>query len=407
VLPVISQWDIAAVLGSDTITSILPVCMLPPAKTNGDCQVCNGNTHSGMPSTGDPITISTGNLFEKKNDYTTAGQNPLYFTRYYNSMGSANGTYAGTLGNWRTPFDRYLHILPASSPTTVIAERADGQGLTFTLSGSTWVPDSDVDYTLTSSGSTWTLTDHNDTVEVYTASSGKGTLNSITTRNGYEQTMTYSSGLLSTVTDSYSRSLGFTYTSGLLTKVTTPDSTTTGITYAYNSNGALSTVTYPTTTATTLTYLYENSSLPFSLTGITDENGNRYVTWGYDTEGRATSNYMGGSGLSANSTTISYSTSTPTVTNAFGVVDTYTFSTLQGVPKVTGISRAATTTPSPGTAAASRSFTYDTNGYPATATDWNGNETTWTNNSHGQPTTIVEASGSSVARTTTIAYDTT
>ena len=63
----------------------------------------------------------------------------------------------------------------------------------------------------------------------------------------------------------------------------------------------VSSLSRPPTTATTLTYLYENSSLPFSLTGITDENGNRYVTWGYDTEGRATSNYMGGSGLSANS----------------------------------------------------------------------------------------------------------
>jgi hypothetical protein len=62
------------------------------------------------------------------------------------------------------PFDRYLHISPASNPTTVIAELADGKGLTFTLSGGAWVTDSDVDITLTHSGSTWTLTDHNDTV---------------------------------------------------------------------------------------------------------------------------------------------------------------------------------------------------------------------------------------------------
>jgi RHS repeat-associated protein len=74
---------------------------------------------------------------------------------------------------------------------------------------------------------------------------------------------------------------------------------------------------------------------------------------------------------------------------------------LQNLPKVTGISRAATST----TAAATETITYDSNGYRASLTDWNGNQTTYTNNSHGLPTTINEAVGSSVARTTTIAYD--
>ena len=422
VIPALAEWNTTAtvqvitsatigtmIYGPYNLTAITGSCSPPPPdKTLGYCPQCSaasGDTsHPGQPTAAEPITISTGNLFEQKNDYTTAGQNPLYFTRYYNSMASANGSFAGTMGNWRTPFDRYLHISPASSPTSVIAERADGQMLAFTLSGSTWTPDSDVDITLTHSGSTWTLTDHNDTVESYSDSgTGEGLLSTIALRNGYTQTMNYSSGLLHTVTDSYSRTLGpFTYTSGLLTNMETPDSST-GITYAYNANGALTTVTYPTSTATTLTYLYENASLPFGLTGITDENGNRYATWGYNSAGQATSNYMGGSGLSANSTTLSYSSGATTVTNAFGVVDTYTFTTYQGVPKVTGISRASTNT----TAAATESFTYDSNGYLATATDWNGNATTYTNNSHGQPTTIVEAYGSSVARTTTIAYDST
>ncbi len=92
-----------------------------------------------------------------------------------------------------------------------------------------------------------------------------------------------------------------------------------------------------------------------------------------------------------------------TVTNALGVADTYTFTTIQGVPKVTQISRAATST----TAAATRSFGYDSNGYLGSATDWNGNVTTYTNNAQGNPTSITEAKGTSVARTTTISYDTT
>src|SRR6185437_12958769 len=58
-------------------------------------------------------------------------------------------------------------------------------------------------------------------------------------------------------------------------------------------------------------------------------------------------------------------------------------------------------------ASATRNFTYDGNGYLATATDWNGNSTHFTNNSHGQPTSITEAYGAGTARTTTISYDST
>ena len=133
--------------------------------------------------------------------------------------------------------------------------------------------------------------------------------------------------------------------------------------------------------------------------------GNTYATWTYDTNSRGLTNFMGGSTLNAGSTTVVYNdtTGSRTVTNALGVTDTYTFSTLQGVPKAAGISRAATST----TAAATESFTYDSNGYPASVTDWNGNQTTYVNNSAGSPTTINEAVGTSAARTTTIAYDTT
>ena len=61
------------------------------------------------------------------------------------------------------------------------------------------------------------------------------------------------------------------------------------------------------------------------------------------------------------------------------IAETYKFTSSKNMLKVSEIDRAAT---SP-VASASRYFTYDTNGYLATATDWNGNSTHWTNNSHG------------------------
>src|SRR5262249_55058976 len=51
-------------------------------------------------------------------------------------------------------------------------------------------------------------------------------------------------------------------------------------------------------------------------------------------------------------------------------------------------------------------FTYDNNGYTASRTDWNGNITTFANDAHGQPTTIVQASGKPQSRTITISYHT-
>ena len=304
--------------------------------------------------------------------------------------------------NWRSTFDRYLRIL---STSFVTAERADGQQVNFTLSGSTWTPDSDIDITLSLSGSTWTLTDHDDKVETYTTTSGgnEALLNSIQARNGYTQTLTYNgSDQLTSVSDSYGRTLSLTYhSSGTLHTVTTPDSTT--LTYSYTGvtgGNQLTSVKYSTSPSTSQTYNYADASFPFALTSITDENGNTYNAWTYDGSGRALTSQLGSG---ANLTTLVYGTGTTTVTNALGVTDTYSFTTLQNVPKATGISRAATST----TAAATESFSYDSNGYLASKTDWNGNQTTYTNNSHGLPTTINEAVGSSVARTTTIAYDTT
>ena len=361
--------------------------------------VGSGSLATGDCQCGDPIDINTGNVHEQFIDYSTRGSNLLQFIRYYNSR--AQGTYSTEIGtNWRSNFDRYLQLFSSE----VVAERANGQQLIFTLQSGTWVSDSDVDVTLSESGSTWTLTDGDDTVETYNAINGiEATLTTIESRNGYEQTLTYnSSGLLMAVTDSYGRSLSFAYNgSDMLQTVTTPDSSAINYAYASTTGGPnLTSATYSDGSA--VSYSYTFAQLPNVLTGIRDEDGNNYATWTYDIYGRGlTSQHGNGADL----VTVVYddSTSSTTVTNAFGVTDTYTFTTLEGVPKVAQISRAATST----TAAASEEFTYDTNGYLANKNDWNGNQTTYVNNNHGLPTTINEAVGTSAARTKAITYDST
>ena len=73
------------------------------------------------------------------------------------------------------------------------------------------------------------------------------------------------------------------------------------------------------------------------------------------------------------------------------------------MPKVSEIDRAANGT----VTYASEGFVYDSNGYLANLKDWNGNNTSYVNNSHGLPTQIVYASTTADAETTNITYDST
>jgi RHS repeat-associated protein len=362
-------------------------------KDNGPSSATPGNIQLG-----EPIDINTGNVYQSVQDYSTAGSDSLSFTRYYNTFTLANDA-ATTLGErWRSTYDSYLYI---NSPTSVTAERATGQLVSFALAGDIWTSDSDMDYKLSQSGQDWTLTDPQDNVETYSDDgSGLALLDSIRARDGYTQTLQYNgSNQLIRVTDSFGRALSFTYQNGVLNTFTTPEGNV--ISYEYGSSpgvpAELSAVTYPTAPQTSLSYDYYSTGL---LKDIFDQNGNRYVTYSYDSQNRATQVYMGGD-TSIDSVTVSYNETngSRTVTDANGLQTVYEFATLQGVPKVTEIEREPVGGPT-----TTSSYTYDTNGYVASYTDWNGNVTQYVNNSHGEPVSITRAAGTPVAITTSISY---
>src|SRR5271166_2420973 len=318
-----------------TGSSILP----SDGKTDGrfclqcyqTAQLAAGNT--GGKSAGEPINVATGNVYESATDYTTKGTNPLAFRRSYNSLSYTRNLLPTMMGvNWRNNYDRYLAIVLNGTNTMAVAQRADGRVLNFYCgTGTTCTPDTDVDASLTYSGSTWTLTDSDDTVETYTVASGVGTLNSIKLRNGYTQTMHYTTGKLTSVTDTYGRHISLTWTGSVVTGVTTPDSLS--LTYGYstvNGQSLLTSVSYSTSPTTTLTYVYENTNLPFALTGITDENGHSYASWAYDGVGRAVSSQLSG-GVNFTSVTYFDNNGNRNVTGPLGILETYKFTTLQGI----------------------------------------------------------------------------
>ena len=95
-------------------------------------------------------------------------------------------------------------------------------------------------------------------------------------------TYSYANGRLAEVTNAFGRKLLFGYdAAGQLVSVTTPDGGIVG--YGYES-GRLASVTNPV--AAQRHYLHEDSRWHHAMTGIVDENGNRFAHFAYDSTGR-------------------------------------------------------------------------------------------------------------------------
>ena len=127
-----------------------------------------------------------------------------------------------------------------------------------------------------------------DATETYAPS---GHLLSVTSRAGVTTTLTYdSNNNLTKVTGPFGHVMSFTYAVApdgnmRIATMTAPDGHV--YSYTYDSFGNLTLVTYPDRSIRK--YVYENTSYRNFLTGVIDENGNRYATWAYNSSGRAIS----------------------------------------------------------------------------------------------------------------------
>jgi RHS repeat-associated protein len=428
---------VAPTLIACAVLILFPVAVATPARAGGS-ELRGGHPcpPAGNPDCGDPITVSTGNVFDEQNDYRSAGPDKLILNRYYNTPFQIFN-YFTSFGNWRSNYDSFVYI-PFNSDGTIGSVDVilpDNKNFWFYPDGSGgWTGPHDINGRLQITGSiTATFTDWNDTVWTYTINY-PGTYNglandyvvltSIRSRNGYTQTLEYvgnndqNYNPLISVTDSYGRQLSYTYNSILpcgplahcARSVTTPDGLV--LNYSYDGAGNLTKVTYSSDPPTSQTYLYEGPAFAdgrLRLSGIVDEDGNPYASWTYDdnpaspTFGFALSTgHAGGADL----TTVVYNNDgSRLVTNPLGQQELYKFNSFDtgtsGSIAISGeIDRLATAT----TAAAKRLFTYDSNGNYASKTDWNGNTTTFVNDARGRPTTITEATGTPQQRVTQITW---
>lgn len=232
----------------------------------------------------------------------------------------------------------------------------------------------------------------------YTTSNGdlteqfdaEGKLLSITNRAGLTQTLTYSDnttppeiapvpGLLLRVTEPFGRHLDLAYDAQKrLVSMTDPGGGVTA--YAYDLHGEIASVIYPSGDARL--YHYEDADRPWLLTGITDENGDRFATYGYDSQGRATfTEHAGG----AEHTGFTYNANgTTTVADASNAARVFGFVRTWGVARNTAV----TGPPCPGCGEAAQTF--DASGFLSSQTDWNGNVSCFKRDVRGLETARVE-----------------
>jgi YD repeat-containing protein len=368
-------------------------------------------------SFGNPIDTSTGNKYQTETDYIGTGLFPLKLQRTYNS----NSSYAwqGGFGAlWRMSYDRKL---TQATDTMAYVARHDGRIYYFTLSGDAWTStnahnkDKLVQLKDTAGATTgWTYTSTTD--EAQETYDKAGRLLEIKARNGQTQKMTLSTAAtpasvapgpnyLIKVSDHFGRSLSFTWNSnGTLATVKDPAN---GLySYAYDADRRLTKVSFPsaTTTVDSKTYLYNEPAYtagndsPTALTGIQDENGNRFATFNYDLLGRANGTEHA---AGADKFSMVYSPNQTVVTDPLGTARTYKFARVAGALRLSGVNQPG----GAGCAAAANGVTYDANGNLKSTKDFNGVTTTYVfNQARNLETSRIEAAGTAQARTTTTSW---
>jgi YD repeat-containing protein len=391
-------------------------CVYSPTRAVADNNL--GAPASCQQRTGNPINNATGNKLQIEPDYHGTGSVGLELQRNYNGLGIRNGRYGA---RWSSNYEKMM-LLNSSYPNNVGVQRNDGKLLNFTwVSGTTYKANADITDSLSIQTNAqgemiaWLFTVGADqSIERYDTN---GKLLSITSREGWVQTLSYSDlntpvavapqpGLLLNVTDQFGHQLNFTYdSSGRVIQMTDPAGKTIG--YSYDSNNNLASVTYQD--GKTRTYVYNEAAytaganLPTALTGIIDENNVRFATFNYDSSGRGISTEHVG-GVEKYSIGYTQAGSQSTVTDPLGTVRTYTYQMLLNTIKSTGQNQPG----GAGCGAASSAVTYDANGNVATRTDFNGSVTTYSYDlTRNLETSRVEASGTSQARTITTAWHTT
>ena len=263
-----------------------------------------GSARSGLlpgMQAGNPISLVSGNKYQQELDYRAPGSE-LQLRRHYNSTnGDMN---VGWGRGWSISYSTYiLQVVDNEKPNGFEIVQSDGRRILFhdehsDENGRVFYrsPSASDGYViqLEDGHSNWHLPEGK-VLSFY---------GSYLTRIDYPGaaflSMHYQGGRLSQVIDEADRVLKFEYTAGRIglnsydsqsygeqaghiRKVTLPNGSE--LHYDFDSQLNLTRIRYPDNIDRQ--YHYENTNWPQHLTGITDQNNNRYASWEYNEEGRA------------------------------------------------------------------------------------------------------------------------
>jgi len=187
-------------------------------------------------------------------------------------------------------------------------------------------------------------------------------------------------GELMQIRDVFGRSILLAYSGMNLSSVSDPAGNS--YTYGFDSDGNLSSVTYPDQFVRS--YVYNEpantggTNIPTALTGIIDENGIRFATFGYNAIGQGVlTEHAGGAfaySLNYSSDPIGNVIST-IVGDPLGANRVFAFSNIFGVNHVSAVSQPNGVGSNP----ASTNISYDANGNAVSKADFDGNITCFSN----------------------------
>jgi RHS repeat-associated protein len=364
---------------------------------NGQCS-CNE-------CVGEPVNVTTGNVYLEQNDYQLPGVGPaINVTRSYNSLSQL----VGILGRgWSTMYDESIQIY---STTFIRFNAPDGRATYFSRPNAATVfspIEQDFHGQMMQNGNgsfTLTLTDGSSS-----QFNSSGRLLSLVDRNGNQSNLSYdANGHLASIIGSSGRVLTVTSNSnGQALSIS--DTMGTIANYTYGSGNELLSVTYADNSGFQLSY-----DGGYRLTTVTDALGNTVESHAYNSSGQAvTSERQGG----VDHYSLSYFGGETEVTDALGRVTRYTFDGSKGRNVVTqveglcncgggGSSQVQTWTRDAQLNVTSRtdalghstSYTYDGSGNRLTETDATGTVTS-TYNQFGEVLTRTDQMGGVTANT--------
>lgn len=378
-----------------------------------------GVTDAGQkePKCGNPVILATGNKIEDEADFVSGGEMPLSLHRAYNHYWQGVGLFGK---HWLSNYDYKLSFgslnVDACYPrpgggqcglgtnTTIYAWRPDGRTIKFIKNSSDGIfyeaKPSPVAKIVKQTNGTLILYGDNNQVETYSSS---GYISAITNQQSIGWVFSYTGGTyLSRVTHTSGRYIDFLWSAGALAEVRNPAGNVYSYSYNLNQFGIglhrLTAASEPG--ARTTTYHYELSTDTGALTGKSFD-GVRFSTFGYQSDGKATSTEHSGQEKYA----FSYMPGlfdpgklTTKVTNPSGKQATYIFQN--------GRLESITGSPSTYCPLTTVSLTeYDANGYPAMKSDPNGNNAAYSYAANGQLQQVIEAYGTPIARTLQYAWD--